>query len=210
MSEFHSKDIEHLYDETYFLGGISKHTGQFIGVEGYQHFKQGLIQPKKIRCANTLDFKDKNVLDIGFGRGEILRYCDQNGAKSCIGIDYARAAVEIADSYLPIDINIYNLAFDEIGEIHETDIDIVYMMDVIEHIPMDELEKGFEQLVPKLSPTCELFASTPNKKCGDYLNMHNNYFLHEDKLSYLFSKYFNNVSISKRDDWFVVVCKGVK
>lgn len=209
MKKFSSKDIKHLYDDTYFLGGNSKITGQIIGVEGYQDFASGKIYKKKIDCANLLNFKNKHVLDIGFGRGEILKYCYKNGAKYCTGIDYSESAYKIAKNYLGDKANLFCLPFDEINKIiiyHQ--FNVIYMCDTIEHITMDELEIGFKQLVPLLSFDCEMLIMTPSVPSGDYLQMHCNY-MTKEKFYVLLDKYFSEINIIDKEKWFYVTCKGL-
>lgn len=211
MKKFHSKDIIHLYDETYFLGGKSKYTGQKIGVEGYQDFANGKMYQKKIDVANLVEFKNKTVLDVGFGRGEVLGYCIEHGAKYAIGLDYSESAFEIAVNhltYLCPKVKLYLGAVDEISQIKETNIEIVYMMDIIEHVPDAEWEECLNQLIPKLSPDCELIAITPSTKSGGYLEMHNNYMTRE-KLNNLFCKHFEESNIEDKNNWFYMYCKGL-
>jgi len=206
----HSNDIRHLYDETYFLGGISKYNGQEIGVGGIQEFKEGEISADRVVFINQVDFKDKNILDVGFGRGEILKYCYDNGAKSCVGIDYSPAAFEIASNYLKeTDVKLYFLAVDELIEVEENDFEIIYMRSVIEHIPDTEWEIFLKVARWKFNKNCILFALTPAKKRGDYLQMHNNYQTHANLIA-LFENYFETVQIQKIKNTFWICCKRLK
>ena len=208
MEKFHSKNIIHLYDKTYFLGGKSKFTGQTIGVEGYQDFKEGKIYDKKINCANMLDFNNKRVLDIGFGRGEILKYCKLNGAKWCTGIDYSDAAFEIAEEYAGNYADLFCTPFDELECLPQRkEFEVVYMLDTIEHITMPELASGFAQLMPYLTSDAEMLIVTPSVPSGDYLNMHCNY-MNEEKFHTLLGKYFKSIKIENKNKWFYVICKG--
>ncbi len=43
-----------------------------------------------------INFKDKTILDVGCGRGDVLRYCLQNSADKVIGIDFSSAAILIS------------------------------------------------------------------------------------------------------------------
>lgn len=44
------------------------------------------------------DLKDKIILDVGCGRGEMVYWMAKNGASKVIGIDYSTNAIEIANS----------------------------------------------------------------------------------------------------------------
>lgn len=204
-----SKDIIYLYDETYVLGGISKYTGQVIGIEGSEDFKVGKIYPDKIKSANRTNFKNKNILDIGFGRGEVLKYCFEHGAKSCVGIDYSPDAYKIASNYLKnIKVKLYNIAITEIDKIKENNFEVIYILDVLEHVSNKEWFICFEKLKFKLTENCVLIAKTPAVKCGDYLTMHNNYQT-KQSLYEIFDKYFQTIKIEKEGRWFIIKCRGL-
>ncbi len=205
-----SKEIIHLYEKTYFLGGISKFNGQEIGCGGWEEFREGKVYQGKIVIANSLTFKDKNVLDIGYSRGEMLKYCHDNGAKSCVGIDYSPAAFNIASDLLKdTNVKLYCLAVDEIAKVEESDFEVVYMSDVLEHVSDAEWELCFKALRVKLNPHCKLLARTPATRRGDYLQMHNNY--HSGgSLRLLFERLFKIVTISKEKVTYVVRCEAVK
>jgi len=206
----HSKDIRYLYDETYFFGGISKYNNQEIGVGGIQEFKRGEISADRVAFINQVDFKDKNVLDVGFGRGEILKYCYDNGAKSCVGIDYSPVAFEIASKYLKgTDVKLYSLAVDELIELEENDFEIIYMRSVIEHIPDAEWKIFLKAAKWKFNKNCTLLVLTPTKKRGNYLQMHNNYQTHASLIA-LFEDYFEIVQIQKIKNTFWLHCEGLK
>ncbi|GAG89944.1 unnamed protein product [marine sediment metagenome] len=63
-----SEEIRYLYDRTYFLGGISKHNGQKIGVTGWEEFRKGEIHSQYPAFANRAVFKDKNILKFLLSR----------------------------------------------------------------------------------------------------------------------------------------------
>ena len=204
-----SKTIIHLYDETYFLGGISKFNNQKIGCGGWEEFKNDKIHQDKINIIKCLDFKDKNVLDIGFGRGEILKYCYENGARSCVGIDYSPAAFKIASEYLKnTNVKLYCLAADEIIKVKENDFEVIYMGDILEHVSNNEWEECFKTLKYKLNINCALSARTPAVRRGDYLQMHNNYHSMESLMG-LFEKIFKIVTISNKKNTYIIYCKEV-
>src|SRR3990172_228733 len=79
----------HLYTEEYFLHAC----------EGYEEFAetQGERLSRRLSAALALAVvtPGMKVLDVGCGRGEILRHCARLGADA-YGIDYAPVAVELS------------------------------------------------------------------------------------------------------------------
>lgn len=202
-----SEEIRYLYDRTYFLGGISKHNGQKIGVTGYEEFRRGEIHSLYPIFADKATFKDKNVLDIGCGRGEILKYCLLHGAKSAVGVDFSSAAIEIAQRFVTDDrAKFYELPLNRISEIQESEFGVVYLMDVLEHVSNEEWTECFIGLKPKLVKDCTIIGKTPSRPRGQYFNMHNNYHTLES-LQNLFGIFsYTRIYVKRRN--FVVEAKA--
>ena len=78
-----------LYTEEYFR----------TACEGYDEFNasEGEHLSRRLRAAFELAevLPGMRVLDVGCGRGEILRHCAQLGAFAC-GVDYAPVALQLA------------------------------------------------------------------------------------------------------------------
>ena len=78
-----------LYDKDYFL----------TACEGHQEFleTQGELLSRRLREAFAVASVEPGmrVLDVGCGRGEIVRHCAQLGADA-YGIDYAQVAVDLS------------------------------------------------------------------------------------------------------------------
>jgi cyclopropane fatty-acyl-phospholipid synthase-like methyltransferase len=197
-----SKDIIHLYDETYFLGGRSKFNGKIIGVGGMKEFRAGGISTKKLAVVKMVDIKDKVVFDVGFGRGDVLRHCLKT-AKKCIGIDYSPAAYKIASEAVP-EATLYQLAVSDIDQMPETGIDVVFLMEILEHVSTEEWKEFFSKLMPKLNEGAVVVGTTPSHRMGDYMQMHNNYWS-KAKLYELLEYYFGTVEI-KKGPKFIVRC----
>jgi len=218
--DINSKDIIWQYDDVYYLGGYSKYANKVIGgVDGAKEFNQGGVGHRKFESANLVDFKNKSIIDIGFGRGEVLKYCYENGAKSCCGIDYSPSALKFAKQHIGnLNIQLYELAVTDIDQIIETGFDIAYMIDVLEHVSNAELCEFFNKFKCKLNPDCILIAETPCYSHGNYLDMHNNY--HSlTSLHNLLDPHFITVDIHTEDLYnggsskhtdFVIKCKGLK
>jgi len=143
-----------LYDENYF--------NQVCG--GYQEFKNRIVTPWTQFAFNVCGCKvgDK-VLDIGCGRGEMLKLCAQNKIE-VLGIDYSKAALLIAQKALEQNIktrlvkaNAVNIPFSD------SEFDAVFMMDIIEHLYPDELNYSLQEVSRVLKPGGRLVVHTvPN------------------------------------------------
>lgn len=192
-----SKDLQHLYDREYFLKRV----------EGHKDYAQKKIYPKKIESANRLDFKGKDVLDVGFGRGEIMRYCYLNGARTVTGIDYAPAAVDISKTTMKgcDDVKVIHgdLASYEWGQLY----DCIYLVDVVEHVSVEEIA-AFLDNIP-LSRDAQMLVETPCYDHGDYKGMHINY-MSESQIHGLLKRRFKHVETIPDDHWWIVIARGEK
>ncbi|MBN1289472.1 MAG: methyltransferase domain-containing protein [Actinobacteria bacterium] len=139
--------------------------------DGYDTFMEsaGSI-PERIREAMDMagDLKDRWVLDLGCGRGELVREAALRGA-NVIGIDYADAAIELARELLrEIDPGVRSkieLLKADAGCIpfSSGSFDVVFMVDVYEHLTPGEIEIVLEQIKRVLKPEGFLIIHTgPN------------------------------------------------
>lgn len=194
--EIHSEDIKWQYDDVYYRGGVSKFTGKKIGgVFGSKDFGNGKIHPSKIKNAHTLYFKNRKLLDVGFARGEMLKYCADNGAKLCVGIDYSNTAVKIAKSWIKNkNVKVFEMSVTNVNKLKQKNFDLVYMMDVLEHVSTSEWHIFFEKIKSKVTRDVVFTAETPCYDHGAYMEMHNNYF-EKDDLYKLFKTHFEDVVI---------------
>lgn len=146
-----------LYDQRYF-----NESG------GSSDYLRGELSPwmkEIISLANISP--DCSILDIGCGRGEIISYCANYGART-IGLDYSTIALKISASNL----NVIDSEICKCGLVHANAInlpflnesfDIIFMMDIIEHLYPDELKKALVNVKRILRPAGTLLIHTmPN------------------------------------------------
>jgi 2-polyprenyl-3-methyl-5-hydroxy-6-metoxy-1,4-benzoquinol methylase len=86
-----SAQVQRAYDTNYYLRQV----------EGWREFAHRRLTEKRKELLGRIDLFGRNVLDIGFGRGEVAQYCYENGA-AVVGIDYSPAAYVIARKYCEI------------------------------------------------------------------------------------------------------------
>ncbi len=139
------------YDEAYFLGACEGYT-EFIASEG-AHLSRRLSQAFEVAQVGP----GMSVLDVGCGRGEILRHCAKLGARAC-GVDYAPVAMCMArDAGNVYQANAKQLPFPSAS------FDRVLMFDLVEHLHPWELDQALAEARRVLRPDGRLIIHTaPN------------------------------------------------
>ncbi len=150
-----------LYDEDYFR----------TACEGYDEFNE----TEGERLSRRLDASFKlaeitpgmKVLDVGCGRGEILRHCARLGADA-FGIDYAEVAVRLSRQVLdevPADGGHTGVALSDAKKLPFPDasFDRALMFDVVEHLHPWELHQALLEVHRILKPDGRFIVHTaPN------------------------------------------------
>ncbi|MGC9347801.1 MAG: class I SAM-dependent methyltransferase [Anaerolineae bacterium] len=150
-----------LYDETYFLHVCEGYQAFLSGEENY--LSQRLAEALKVAGIAPGMF----VLDIGCGRGEILRRTTELGARA-YGIDYAAAAVQLSreacrsveeEGAMP---GVYQASALYLPFEPES-FDRVLMLDIVEHLYPQELALAFSEAYRVLKPGGRVVVHTaPN------------------------------------------------
>ncbi|MBL8162332.1 MAG: class I SAM-dependent methyltransferase [Anaerolineae bacterium] len=151
-----------LYTEEYFL----------TACEGYDEFaaSEGVHLSRRLSAAFALAevTPGMKVLDVGCGRGEILRHCAQLGADA-FGIDYAAVAVRMSQNV----IQGINGVAPGLTAVMQADakklpfatasFDRVLMFDVVEHLHPWELHEAMLEVHRVLKPDGRFIIHTaPN------------------------------------------------
>ena len=155
------------YDKAYFLQRDVDGNQLPYGVHGVEHWQQGELYPRAKALLDLLNLRGMNILDLGFGRGDAMRYCLQRGARHVAGIDFAEAAVDLARETLsdyPSDR--YELIHDDMLAVGRDKRlrgpwDHVLMLDAIEHIPRFEVEELLPLVFARLRPGGCFVVHTP-------------------------------------------------
>jgi SAM-dependent methyltransferase len=139
------------YDEAYFLNSCEGYE-EFIASEG-AHLSRRLSQSFEVAEVKP----GMRVLDVGCGRGEILRRCADLGVEAH-GIDYAPVAVRMAREAGPVcQADAKRLPFPAFS------FDRVLMFDLVEHLHPWELDRALGEARRVLQPDGRLIIHTaPN------------------------------------------------
>jgi SAM-dependent methyltransferase len=140
---------------------------------GYEDFVMSggrKVGPRFIKALSLAgDLRRKRVLDVGCGRGELVIQSAMRGAEAW-GIDYAQAAVDIAVRALSsVDMTLREHTHAEQMDVKalrfdDGFFDVVFMMDVVEHLYPHELSQAFDELHRTIRPGGLLVMHTsPNK-----------------------------------------------
>jgi cyclopropane fatty-acyl-phospholipid synthase-like methyltransferase len=150
-----------LYDEAYFLGSCEGHA-QFIASKGAL-LSRRLSQALEVaRIAPGM-----RVLDVGCGRGEVLRHCAKLGARAC-GVDYAPVAARMARKLVVADKEVRGAAGVYLADAKRlpfpaASCDRVLMFDLVEHLHPWELGQALAEARRVLRPRGQLVIHTaPN------------------------------------------------
>ena len=149
------------YDEAYFLGSCEGYV-EFAASEG-AHLSRRLSQAFEV--AEVMP--GMLVLDVGCGRGEILRHCARLGARA-YGVDYAPVALRMAWGLAMADeetrgaMGVYQANAKRLP-FPAASFDRVLMFDLVEHLHPWELDQALAEARRVLRPNGRLIIHTaPN------------------------------------------------
>ena len=155
---------------------------------GFSHF---VIDEWAINYVSTIEYlidltkglSPKVVLDLGCGDGRLTMELQRALKRSkIIGVDYSDKAINLAKDLNP---NCYFLKKNILRESLTIKSDLVILMEVIEHIPINDLKKFIEKIYSLLKPGGCLILTVPHKN----KTLEKKHFQHFDSKSIF--KYFN-------------------
>lgn len=159
--------LKEKYTKGYFLNKDEQGNTLSVGVAGLEEFNRGDIRPTDKMVLERVDFSGKNVLDIGYGRGEALKFAYDSGASMLVGVDFSPSSYDIAHQMLKRNGIFADLYCDDalhfIKEFCKKGkkFDVVSLLDFVEHVPRSELKEMFVVLRNALNPHALVCINTP-------------------------------------------------
>lgn len=177
--EFKMGYLKNKYTKEYYTGKDAKGNQLKYGATSARDENGNyILREHDLLILKKINFKDKNVLALGCGRGEELAYAIENGAniKNSVGIDFSPAAIKIAKKLFndkKLDLpqfytqDALNFVTDYSSKIKNSEskkFDIVIMFDFVEHVPREDLVKILLGLRNLLKEKAILVINTPAYK----------------------------------------------
>jgi len=161
------------YKKEYFLKQDENSNPTTVGVAGIEEFQLGTIRYADKDILDRITFAGKTVLDIGCGRGEAIKYSYERGAAKVLGVDFSEDAIDIATQFIrEHKVNAELYCADALGFIkeysssidrgHKKQVDIVLMLDSVEHIQRAELTELLDILKYVISDHALIAINTPH------------------------------------------------
>jgi ubiquinone/menaquinone biosynthesis C-methylase UbiE len=143
------------YTHKYYLNNCAGH-GEYKLSQGHQLPKR-LWRPLEIAAIQP----GERVLDIGCGRGELAHHCHRKGA-IVWGLDYAPAALHIAQDFQSQQLSFQQAEAQWLPFVGDC-FNIIFMLDIVEHLHHPELQKALSEVWRVLKPGGKLIIhSMPN------------------------------------------------
>jgi cyclopropane fatty-acyl-phospholipid synthase-like methyltransferase len=154
-----SKDVKHLYTETYFMESATGHDEFKIFDGRFEH----LIDKFQMVITSLNLQRSDNFLDIGCGRGELVIYHAITGGNAT-GVDFSEEAIKLAEekaAELKADCCFQVSSFERIDD--KVKYNKIVSIDFIEHISAEEGKLFFSKCYNLLMDDGRLIVYTyPN------------------------------------------------
>jgi len=148
-----------VYDESYYLGSCEGAT-EFVESRGAR-----LTEARARAIARAAgELENARVLDVGAGRGELVRAARDRGASLAVGLDFSSAAVRLGQRAVGGDRVAFVRADARSLPLGDQSVDVVLCTDVIEHLVPEEAARMLEEMWRVLVPGGLLVLhTTPNR-----------------------------------------------
>lgn len=109
-----------------------------------------------------------SLMDLGCGDGRFVSELSRDGShRAILGVDYSRRAIDLARAMNPgLEYRVADILNDDLDG---RQFDVVTLIEVIEHIPPDDLDAFIERAVGFVKPGGRLVLTVPhrNRPVGD-------------------------------------------
>lgn len=155
---------------------VISQSGDIYSAEYYASMRGGHEEGKAVFYRNALKgvvgrIEGKVVLDVGCGRGELVELLLHAGAAGVVAVDFSSVAVDLTCGRLesagmdPARYEVRQWDITAPNPAWEGRFDFIFMLDVIEHLPKGELEKGMANCRTMLKEQGEIHFHTFPTRC---------------------------------------------
>ena len=114
---------------------------------------------KAIECVGS--FKGKKILDLGCGPGSLISLLPE-GYQRAVGVDFSRRQIEFAKrNFRSKKIDWVNRRIED-ARFDKGNFDVIFMIEVLEHIPMEKNRRIFAKIFGLLKKKGKFVMTTPN------------------------------------------------
>ncbi len=146
-----SEPLSQMYDSRYYLCDCG-------GYEVYKQSKGKSIEDARLRAVAALAEvvrRPARVLDLGCGRGELVRHFASEGA-SVVGVDYSASAIDLAEQCFEGEPDLRRRVDLVCGDVCTAPLtgffDAVTASDLIEHLGFEEVDRLYARVARVLAP----------------------------------------------------------
>jgi 2-polyprenyl-3-methyl-5-hydroxy-6-metoxy-1,4-benzoquinol methylase len=134
-------------------------------------FRQHFVDTWGINYALTIELMidrvnklcPSSVIDIGCGDGRLTRELDiHSTARRVVGVDYSRRAIQLANAMNQDRPSLEFFALDITGSPALEAFEVAVLMEVFEHIPIDQAAKFMQSIRSLLKPGAKLLLTVPH------------------------------------------------
>lgn len=148
------------YRETLYKNYYSTHSGTIDQSAQLQHFKQQVRYFVREFQSMMPSNKDARILDIGCGTGSLIKALNQLGYHQTEGVDLSEEQVKMAQTF-----GVKGVVEGDVREYlkdKKATYDVVFAVDLIEHLGKDELVHFLDMVNTCLKPGGLVVFRTPN------------------------------------------------
>lgn len=149
--------------------------------------------------------KTASILDVGCGEGNLLAFLDHLGYENISGFDLSPENVRICHEQGFRFVERFDAL--KIERFQEKEFDLIFILDLLEHLPKEQTSSFLEHARERLSPGGKIVVQTPNMACvfgtfHRYNDLTHEYALTEKTAKdLLMSAGFRSVEIDIRPGW---------
>ncbi|MBO6518351.1 MAG: class I SAM-dependent methyltransferase [Bacteroidia bacterium] len=148
------------YRKTLYQNYYSTHSGKTDQSVQIQHFNQQKRYFKMEFEKHMPSNKQAAVLDIGCGTGSLLKGLQELGYSNLRGIDLSEEQVRMSKTF-GVDVVEQNAAHEFLSD-KKAEYDVIFAVDLIEHLGKDELIDFLSLVKSSLKPGGKAIFRTPN------------------------------------------------